>query len=233
MSLAGLIFFYIGVSMGWLYTFMGIALGSSVVPIALCTTWKKANKTGCIAGSLMGFVAGLVAWLGTTAGLNAGVINVVTTGGDLEMLAGNVASICVGAIVALAWSCLLPENFDFSSTRALNAPHRNHHNPKLKPPKESHDEKIKASTDVDDKKKSSSANVSSINSSTDVSPFDLGLSNDDDLDPVLLNKSFKFALYSSLALLITTLILIPLPLFFAQTVYGVRGFVGIQTTQPH
>lgn len=33
MGIAGTIFYYIGVSMGWLYTFMGVLLGSAVVPI--------------------------------------------------------------------------------------------------------------------------------------------------------------------------------------------------------
>ena len=91
-----MIFFYIGVSMGWLYvglfplflqntytqyiipqTFMGVILGSGVAPIALCITWSKANKWGCIGGSIAGFAAGVIAWLVTTATLNDGVINVV------------------------------------------------------------------------------------------------------------------------------------------------------------
>lgn len=76
MALAGVIFFYIGVSMGWLYTFMGVVLGSAVVPIALCVTWSKANKWGCIAGSIAGFFAGIIAWLVTTSTLNNSVINV-------------------------------------------------------------------------------------------------------------------------------------------------------------
>jgi len=82
-ALAGIIFFYIKVSMGWLYTFMGVILGSAVCPIALAITWKKANKWGCIGGSIAGFVAGVVAWLVTTSQLNP-VINVVTSGGDYE-----------------------------------------------------------------------------------------------------------------------------------------------------
>ncbi|KAG6860864.1 hypothetical protein C0993_002807, partial [Termitomyces sp. T159_Od127] len=138
-----------------------------------------------------------------------------------------------------------PDNFDFSATRALNAPHQSHHNPP-KDPQTNYE--IEASPDVDDKEKYISADVSSINTSSNP---DLGLSSDADLDPILLTKSFKFALYSSVALvrlpsfltrppcpvlltlykqLIITLILVPLPLFFAQTVYGVRGFgawVGI------
>lgn len=60
-------------------TFMGVILGSAVVPIALAITWKKANKWGCIGGAIAGFVAGIVAWLVTTATLNDGVINVTVS----------------------------------------------------------------------------------------------------------------------------------------------------------
>ena len=97
MGLLGLIFFYIGISMGWLYvsvcflfisegvvhflsqTFMGVILGSAVVPIALAITWKKANKWGCIGGAVAGFAAGIIAWLVTTATLNDNVINVTVS----------------------------------------------------------------------------------------------------------------------------------------------------------
>jgi len=46
---------------------------------------------------------------------------------------------------------------------------------------------------------------------------------EDDLNPVALNKAFNFAAWSSLTLLLIMIIIIPLPLFFAQTVYGVHG----------
>jgi Na+/proline symporter len=58
---------------------MGVILGSAVVPIALCVTWSKANKWGCIGGSVAGFVLGVMAWLVTTSILNDGVINVVVS----------------------------------------------------------------------------------------------------------------------------------------------------------
>ena len=58
---------------------MGVILGSAVVPIALAITWKKANKWGCIGGSLAGFASGIIAWLVTTATLNDGVINVTVS----------------------------------------------------------------------------------------------------------------------------------------------------------
>ncbi|KAG6854515.1 hypothetical protein C0991_005427 [Blastosporella zonata] len=207
MSIAGLIFFYIGVSMGWLYTFMGVVLGSAVVPIALCVTWKKANKWGCIVAVVGGFLAGIVAWLVTTSTLNGSVINVTTSGGDYEMLAGNLASIGTGGIIAVVWSLVSPADFDFEITRAINAPH--HHT--TSPPNVS----IEKADDEDDKKVPS-AEVESV---SDVG----GLTEETDLDPVELNKAFKFAAWSSLALLIIMIFIIPLPLFFAQTIFGVRG----------
>lgn len=48
----------------------------------------------------------------------------------------------------------------------------------------------------------------------------------EDLDPEGLQKAFRFAACASLALLVIMIILIPLPLFFAQTVYGVGGFTA-------
>lgn len=55
---------------------MGVILGSGVVPIALCITWSKANRVGCIAGAVIGFFAGVAVWLGITSALNDGAINV-------------------------------------------------------------------------------------------------------------------------------------------------------------
>ncbi len=46
MGLAGLIFFYIGVSMGWLYEFMGVVLGSAVVPIAVVCDLEQGQQVG-------------------------------------------------------------------------------------------------------------------------------------------------------------------------------------------
>ena len=55
---------------------MGVVLGSAVVPIAMCITWKKANRWGCIGGAIAGFCIGVVAWLVTTSALNGGSLTV-------------------------------------------------------------------------------------------------------------------------------------------------------------
>jgi len=55
---------------------MGVLLGSAVVPIALCVTWKQANKLGCMAGAVIGLICGIISWLVATSTLNNGKINV-------------------------------------------------------------------------------------------------------------------------------------------------------------
>jgi Na+/proline symporter len=205
-ALAGLIFFYINVSMGWLYTFMGVILGSAVCPIALAITWKKANKWGCIGGSIAGFIAGVVAWLVTTAQLNP-VINVVTSGGDYEMLAGNLASIGVGAIISTVASIIWPDDFDFEATRAINKPVIRESSP----------------ADLQDVKDEAEAAAKPASIAGD--SFD-AREEEDELDPVALNKAFRFASWSSVGLFVVMILLVPLPLFFSEHVYTLGGFTA-------
>ncbi|KAI0717438.1 urea transporter [Cerioporus squamosus] len=212
MGLLGLIFFYIGISMGWLYEFMGVVLGSAVVPIAMCITWKKANKWGCICGAIAGFCVGVVAWLVTTSALNGGLLTVTTTGGDLEMLAGNLASIGVGGIVTVVTSLIWPDNFDFESTRAINKPVH----------EKAHSQGAPSVDDTESEKKRESTDVSLEPVSADAAAEE----EEKELDPVALKKSFDIAAWASVVLTLVMLIIIPLPLFFAQTVYGVGGLTA-------
>jgi len=188
---------------------MGVILGSAVVPIALAVTWSKANKWGCIWGAITGFFTGLIAWLVTTSTLNGGVINVVTSGGDFEMLAGNLASIGVGAIIATVSSLIWPDDFDWKATRAINI-----NKPTLE---ETHDEKF--DPDSDNKQ----VDVSVKGGSNEGHSYE---NTDDDLDRVALNKAFKFAATSSITLFIIFILIIPLPLFFSQHVFDAADLTG-------
>lgn len=211
MGLLGLIFYYIGISMGWLYDFMGVVLGSAVVPIALCVTWRRANKWGCIGGACLGFCCGLIAWLVTTATLNSKMINVTTSGGNYEMLAGNLASIGVGAIVSVVSSLIWPDDFNFDITRAINTPSQTDTT-----------EKERSSEDLDEKKR----DPSDVSAEPIVSSEAAAAEEERELDPVALGKAYRLAARSSVALTLIMLIIIPLPLFFAQTIYGVRGLTA-------
>jgi len=192
---------------------MGVILGSGVIPIALCITWSKANKWGCISGAVIGFAAGVIAWLITTAKLNNNVINVVTTGGDYEMLAGNIASFIIGGLIATITSFLFPEDFDWVATRSLNVPVVVY---------EDADKAQKTSVDADKEDaidvEPASANEASIGSTQ--------RQIDAELDPEALQKAFLFASASSILLFVLLILVIPLPLFFSHYVYSAKGYTA-------
>ncbi|KAF9027761.1 solute symporter family transporter [Hymenopellis radicata] len=119
MGVLGVIFYEIGISLSWLYGFTGTFASSGVVPVGLCLRSRHANKWGCVAGLWLGFACGVAAWLGTAAGYG-GVIDVTTTGGTYEQLAGNAGSFFMAAIISGGVSYFWPENFDFEITRRMN-----------------------------------------------------------------------------------------------------------------
>lgn len=51
MGVVAIILNEIGLSLGWVYLFMGIVIGSAVFPIYSCLTWKKCTATAAIAGA--------------------------------------------------------------------------------------------------------------------------------------------------------------------------------------
>ncbi len=54
-------------SLGWVYSFMGILIGSAVVPITLCMSWGRVNSLGMMSGAILGCLFGLVSWLAVAA----------------------------------------------------------------------------------------------------------------------------------------------------------------------
>lgn len=201
-------FNYIGVSMGYLYELMGTMIGSAVVPIALCITWKKCNGTGAVVGAIVGFAAAIAGWIGITASLNGGVVNVDTTFGDYEMLTGNLLAIGVGGIITVVWSLIRPENFDWDITRAINAEISEPTNvtyegstPEITP---ASDEKV---TGTEGGSKEGTENLSYSRSRTaEAQPAEMQAERDS------LQKAFRFASWSAIALTIILIIVSRCPL---------------------
>ena len=118
MGVLAIVLFEIGLSLGWVYLFMGIAIGGAVFPIYACLTWSKASAAGAITGAISGLVCGLIVWL-VTAQCYAGSITVDTLGGNYPMLGGNLAAIFVSAIVCTIMSFMKPQNYDWQTTREI------------------------------------------------------------------------------------------------------------------
>ncbi|PRW20754.1 urea-proton symporter DUR3-like [Chlorella sorokiniana] len=118
MGVLAIILFKIGLSLGWVYLFMGIAIGGAVAPIYMALVWKKANANGAITGAICGLLFGITAWLVTCQCLE-GRITIDLLGGDYPMLAGNLTSILSSLVICLVWGWLKPQNYDWKTTREI------------------------------------------------------------------------------------------------------------------
>lgn len=111
--------FYAGISMGWLYLFMGVLISSAVLPASLTLLWKGQNWIAAAFSPILGLVVSLTAWL-VTAKNTCGVLDVECTGGNYPMLAGNVAALLSPfifiPILTYSFGC---QNYDWVSMTAI------------------------------------------------------------------------------------------------------------------
>jgi len=103
-----------GINLGWVYNFMGIVIGSAVVPLWYCLTWKNANAAGAIAGAWIGQVLAIIAWL-VVAQIEHGAINVDTLGTLNCQMAGCITAIVSSGLIHTLWSLAAPQNYDWVS----------------------------------------------------------------------------------------------------------------------
>lgn len=207
----------IGLDLGWLYNFMGIIIGPAVIPVFYAVVWKKQPKIAMIVAPVVGLVCGVVAWLATAAALNDNKINIDTTGTIYAQLAGNLTSICIGAIIATALTIIWPADYDFDQTRSINqatAPH--HHNQQSKIQMtgtitRSSDEKLSAESPAEEKEMGQVINASE----------------DEEIeDPVALQRASVIAVIAGSALTLILVLVIPLPLFFTHYIFSKGFFKG-------
>ncbi|KAL4858304.1 Urea-proton symporter DUR3 [Chlorella vulgaris] len=118
LGVLAIILFQIGLSLGWVYLFMGIAIGGAVAPIYMALVWNKANAGSAMLGAISGTLLGLMAWL-VTCQAYYGKINIDNLGGDYPMLAGNLTAICSSLIICLIGGFWKPQNYDWKSTREI------------------------------------------------------------------------------------------------------------------
>lgn len=119
MAIFAIIWHVIGIDLGWLFLVMGLIIGGAVFPAAFAVTWKKQSRAGAIAGALSGLIAGLTAWLAESK-VYYGEITLASTGSNYATLAGNLAAVMTGLIVSVVVSLIKPDNYDWSTTRAIN-----------------------------------------------------------------------------------------------------------------
>ncbi|ELQ34842.1 urea active transporter [Pyricularia oryzae Y34] len=82
-----------GISMGWLYLWMGVMISAAVIPATLTLFWKRQNKFAAAGAPILGLICALVAWTVTCAREFDGVLSIENLGSNSPMLAGNVVAL--------------------------------------------------------------------------------------------------------------------------------------------
>ena len=118
MGALAILLFEIGLSLGWVYLFMGIVIGSAVCPLWNLMTWKKASGTGAIIAAWAGFILAVTFWL-VAAKIQGGEITVATLGTNEVMLSGNLIAILSSGFIHAFWSIVVdPQDYDFEELDA-------------------------------------------------------------------------------------------------------------------
>lgn len=130
MGLLGVIFYYIGINLGWLFGFTAVwasgklawlrcimirsnkAHSGSVMPVAFALRVRRCNKWFCLAGIVVGFAAGVGSWLGV-AKAYYGSTSVTATGGEYAQLAGAGTALVVSSILCFTGVYFANEDYDF------------------------------------------------------------------------------------------------------------------------
>ena len=98
-----LFFRSIGFSFAGMYQAMGIAFSSAVIPVIMGCFVSTTNRTGAFWAAIIGSLCGIAYWTSTGADLLWGVVW------------GNIIVLSVSALIAIPWTILRPQPFDYST----------------------------------------------------------------------------------------------------------------------
>ena len=104
----------IGLNLGWVYLFMGIMIGSAVIPLWNLMTWDKASGKGAVIAAWSGLILALTGWL-VGAKIESGSVTVATLGSNPVMLSGNLIAILSSGFIHYVYSKFIDgEVYDFT-----------------------------------------------------------------------------------------------------------------------
>ncbi|KAK5091411.1 urea active transporter [Lithohypha guttulata] len=193
--------YYAGVGMGYIYLMMGVIISAAVIPATLTLTWKGQNWYAAAFSPLLGLVCSLTAWL-VTAKKQCNALDVLCTGSNNPMLAGNVAALLSPIVfVPVLTYAFGPQNYDWLSMK-----------------------NIRRGDDSEIVRRSSVASGA-------VDPELVPGSEHrtqavEDAEVAHLNKVAKMARYLTIFMTIALLVLWPMPMYGSKYVFSKRFFTG-------
>jgi len=118
MGVFSIILWQIGLNLGWVYQFMGIAIGSAVYPLWALMTDKDANAKGAVAAAWGGCAAAFASWFITCSAQNGGEITVATLASKQAFLVGNIVALVSSMVIHIGMSHIDPQNYDWEKLDA-------------------------------------------------------------------------------------------------------------------
>lgn len=118
MGILSTVFNYIGVTTGWLLSFLGIILTPEVSAVCFTLFWPKMTKLSLVIGCPLATLTGIGCWIGSTYNF-AGVITKNSLMTTEATFIGNIASLASSAIYITLISIIKPDEVPFSM-KALN-----------------------------------------------------------------------------------------------------------------
>ncbi|KAJ1452679.1 hypothetical protein M885DRAFT_444627, partial [Pelagophyceae sp. CCMP2097] len=118
MGVLGVLLFELKLNLGWVYLFMGIAIGSAVAPLWFLLTWKDASANGAVAGAWIGQALALITWISAASAVG-GKVTVESLGTLEAMLSGNVVALASSAIIHWTHSKMYPQNYDWETMKQI------------------------------------------------------------------------------------------------------------------
>ncbi|CUM46485.1 uncharacterized protein AC631_03816 [Debaryomyces fabryi] len=107
------LFNYIGVTTGWLLSFLGIILTPEVSAVCFTLFWPKMTKLSLVIGCPLGTLTGIGCWIGSTYHF-AGIITKDSLMTTEATFIGNITSLASSAIYIILISLIKPDKESFS-----------------------------------------------------------------------------------------------------------------------
>lgn len=120
MAVLSVVFNYIGVTVGWLLSFIGIILSPEVSAVTLMLFWSKMTKSALLIGAPLGTLTGIGCWVGSAYVYGGHIINKDTLMVSKATFIGNITALFSSPIYFFIISMIKPdpEPFDLNQLGA-------------------------------------------------------------------------------------------------------------------
>ena len=115
MGVLAIVFNYIGVTVGWLLSFIGIILSPEVGAVTMMLFWPKMTKLGLLIGAPLGTLTGIACWVGSSYSFS-GVVDKNTLMVSKATFIGNIVALSSAPIYIAILSYLKPDEIPFDLT---------------------------------------------------------------------------------------------------------------------